>query len=151
MKSPKRKVKWNKKKLWLKRRRLAPTYFLCLCLQTWNFEQWKLRTLILKLHAVAANPWRNPIKPKWTLIGFNSNKYILFSSSLHTHSHISNTNSFLFNLLQKLNLNGPKASRNFNDSDDDAPNSILGNIKIQFFLLGGACFVYKNHAASIVL
>lgn len=32
-------------------------------------------------------------------------------------------------LKQKLNLNGPKASRNFNDSDDDAPNSILGKRK----------------------
>jgi hypothetical protein len=38
--------------------------------------------------------------------------------------------------LQKLNLNGPKVTRNFNDSDDDIPNSILGKQKIQFFFLG---------------
>lgn len=51
-----------------------------------------------------------------------------FFSFIYTHIFLS---LLLFNLLQKLNLNGPKASRNFND--DDAPNSILGNIIFHFF------------------
>jgi hypothetical protein len=125
-------------------------------LETWTTEAW---TLIVKLALCGGQSMKKSkqtqMNPNWVQLQQVSTLFFFFFFLLFIYTLKFSLIS-VWPFLQKLNLNGPKVTRNFNDSDDDIPNSILGKQKIQFFFLGVACLVLKllsseSYAASNVL